>query len=352
MSANKGGVNMNLGDRKRLILQAIIEDYINTAEPVGSRTISKKYLTNTSSATIRNEMADLEEMGYIEQPHTSAGRIPSDKGYRLYVDKMMGQQELNQSQNDMIKKEFTDTLGEIDRLIKHASKLLSQMTQYTAIISTPQVNKAYLKHIQLIKIDSGTVLAIIITDAGMVKNSVLHLLKDVPNDILEKINKILNDSLCGVCVENIADIVFQNINDGYAGYKEIVAQILPELIQTLVYSDKVEVYHDGAANILNLPEFNDINKARSFFNTLEEKDLLFNVLKDSQDNISVSIGSENKYKQLQNCSLITATYKLNGKTIGSIGVIGPTRMEYPKVISIVDSMTNNLSDILTKLIKF
>lgn len=351
MSANKGGVNMNLGDRKRLILQAIIEDYINTAEPVGSRTISKKYLTNTSPATIRNEMADLEEMGYIEQPHTSAGRIPSDKGYRLYVDQMMEQQAINKSQNEMIKKQFTDTLGEIDRLIKHASKLLSQMTQYTSIITTPQVNKTALKHIQLIKIDQSTVLAIIITDAGIVKNSVLRLLKDVPNDVLEKISKILNDSICGMCVEDIASLALQDIPDGLAGYREIIEQVLPELIQTLIYSDNVEIYHDGAANILNLPEFNDINKARSFLNTLEEKDLLFNVLKEPKENINVSIGSENKYEQLQNCSLITATYKLNGKTIGSIGVIGPTRMEYSKVISVVDCMTNNLSEILTKIIK-
>lgn len=342
---------MNLGDRKRLILQAIIEDYINTAEPVGSRTISKKYLTSTSPATIRNEMADLEEMGYIEQPHTSAGRIPSDKGYRLYVDNMMEQQAINKSQNDMIKKEFTDTLGEIDRLIKHASKLLSQMTQYTSIITTPQVNKTSLKHIQLIKINPDTVLAIIITDAGIVKNSVLRLLGDLPNDALEKISRILNENLCGMCVEDIAGMSLQDIPESYTGFREVVEQILPELIQTLVYSDTVEVYHDGAANILNLPEFNDINKARTFLNTLEEKDLLFNILKDSQENINVSIGSENKHQQFQNCSLITATYKLNGKTIGSIGVIGPTRMEYSKVISVVDCMTNNLSDILTKIIK-
>ncbi|MDF2839261.1 MAG: heat-inducible transcription repressor HrcA [Clostridia bacterium] len=342
---------MNLGDRKRLILQAIIEDYINTAEPVGSRTISKKYLTNTSPATIRNEMADLEEMGYIEQPHTSSGRIPSDKGYRLYVDQMMEQQAINKSQNDMIKKQFTDTLGEIDRLIKHASKMLSQMTQYTSIITTPQVKKTYLKHVQLIKVNSDTVLAVIITDAGIVKNSVLRLLGDIPNDALEKISSILNESLSGMCVEDIASIALQDIPGNYAGYQEVVKQILPELIQTLIYSDTVEIYHDGAANILNLPEFNDISKARTFLNTLEEKDLMFNILKDSQENVSVSIGSENKYEQLQNCSLITATYKLNGKTIGSIGVIGPTRMEYSKVISVVDCMTNNLSDILTKILR-
>lgn len=342
---------MNLGDRKRLILQAIIEDYVNTAEPVGSRTISKKYLTSTSPATIRNEMADLEDMGYIEQPHTSAGRIPSDKGYRLYVDQMMGQQSVDKKQNDMIKKQFMDTLGEIDRMIKHASKLLSQMTQYTSIISTPQVKKTTLKHIQLIKINTATVLAIIITDAGIVKNSVLRLVGDVSNESLERISGYLNEKLNGMCVEDMAEAVLHDMPESQWGYREIVEQILPELMQTLIYSDSVEIYHDGAANILNLPEFSDISKARSFLNTLEEKDLMVNILNESKERINVSIGSENKHEQLQNCSLITATYKLNGKTIGSIGVIGPTRMEYSKVISVVDCMTNNLSEILTKIIK-
>ncbi len=342
---------MNLGDRKRLILQAIIEDYINTAEPVGSRTISKKYLTGTSPATIRNEMADLEEMGYIEQPHTSAGRIPSDKGYRLYVDNMMAQQSVNMMQDELIKKQFTDTLGEIDRLIKHASKLLSQMTQYTSIITTPQVKKTLLKHIQLIKVDATTVLAIIITDAGIVKNSVLRLFGDIANDALAKISSMLNEKLTGMCVEDIAGFAIQDMAEGSSEYREILDKILPELIQTLIYSDTSEIYHDGAANILNLPEFNDISKARSFLNTLEEKELLLDIMKDTRENVSVSIGSENKYEQLQNCSLITATYKLNGKVIGSIGVIGPTRMEYSKVISAVDCMTNNLSEILSKILK-
>lgn len=342
---------MNLGDRKRLILQAIIEDYINTAEPVGSRTISKKYLTGTSPATIRNEMADLEEMGYIEQPHTSAGRIPSDKGYRLYVDNMMAQQSVNMMQDELIKKQFTDTLGEIDRLIKHASKLLSQMTQYTSIITTPQVKKTLLKHIQLIKVDATTVLAIIITDAGIVKNSVLRLFGDIANDALAKISGMLNEKLTGMCVEDIAGFAIQDMAQGSSEYREILDKILPELIQTLIYSDTSEIYHDGAANILNLPEFNDISKARSFLNTLEEKELLLDIMKDTRENVSVSIGSENKHEQLQNCSLITATYKLNGKVIGSIGVIGPTRMEYSKVISAVDCMTNNLSEILSKILK-
>lgn len=342
---------MDLGDRKRLILQAIIEDYINTAEPVGSRTISKKYLTNTSSATIRNEMSDLEEMGYIEQPHTSSGRIPSDKGYRLYVDKIMEQKKLNDYQIDQIKNQFYDTLGEIDKLVKNASKLLSKMTQYTSIIMTPQLIKTSIKQIQLIALDKKTVLAVIVTDAGIVKNSVLRLTSDVYPDVLEKLTNILNRKLVGLCIEDIKDVSFEEIIRNTMVNKEIIQQLFPELIQTLVYSDTVEVHHDGAANILDLPEYCDVQKAKNFLNALEENELLFKVLDQTKGDINVSIGTENKYEQFHNNSLITATYKINGKTIGSVGVIGPTRMEYSKVISIVDCMTNNLSEILTKLLK-
>ncbi|MGE5632454.1 MAG: heat-inducible transcriptional repressor HrcA [Caulobacteraceae bacterium] len=342
---------MDLGDRKRLILQAIIEDYINTAEPVGSRTISKKYLTGTSPATIRNEMADLEEMGYIEQPHTSAGRIPSDKGYRLYVDRIMKQNTVNDAQREMIKKEFLDTLGEIDRLIKHASKLLSQMTQYTSIVMTPQLSRTSLKHIQLIRIDNATVLAVIITDAGIVKNSVLRLDEDVQPGILERITNMLNDKLDGLSIEEMESIDIDYMLKNSMGHSEIIEQIVPELFQTLLYSDTAEIYHDGAANILSLPEYNDISKARNFLNTLEEKELLFKVLSDAKNDIDISIGSENKIEQFRDCSLITATYKINGKIIGSVGVIGPTRMEYSKAISVIECMTNNLSEILTKILK-
>lgn len=342
---------MNVGGRKRLILQAIIEDYISTAEPVGSRTISKKYLTGTSPATIRNEMADLEDMGYIEQPHTSAGRIPSDKGYRLYVDGIMEQKTLNDAHRERIRKEFVDTLGEIDRLVKHASRLLSQMTQYTSIVTTPQLRRTSLKHIQLIKIDASTALAVIITNAGIVKNSVLRLTADVSPEMLERITNMLNESLAGLNFEDIDNINLDYLISHSANHAEIIDQIVPELVQTLLYSDTSEIYHDGAANILNLPEYNDINKARNFLNTLEEKELLFRVLNEAQGDVSVSIGKENKYEELQDCSLITATYKINGKTIGSVGVLGPTRMEYNKVIAIVDCMTNNLSEILTKILK-
>ena len=342
---------MELGNRKRLILQAIIEDYINTAEPVGSRTISKRYLTGTSPATIRNEMADLEDMGFIEQPHTSSGRIPSDKGYRLYVDKIMRQNTVNDAQREMIKNEFLDTLGEIDKLVKHTSKLLSQMTQYTSIVMAPQLRRTSINQIQLIRIDNATVLAVIITDAGIVKNSVLRLTQDVQSDALIRITNMLNDKLAGLGMDDIESFDLEYMRNNSFGHVEIIEQVVPELIQTLFYSDTADVYHDGVSNILNLPEYSDINKARSFLNTMEEKDLLFKVLNDVKGDVNVSIGSENKLEQFKDCSLITATYKINGKTIGSVGIIGPTRMEYSKAISIVECMTNNLSDMLTNILK-
>lgn len=342
---------MSLGSRKQLILQAIIEDYINTAEPVGSRTVSKKYLTDISPATIRNEMADLEEMGYIEQPHTSAGRIPSDKGYRLYVDKLMRQKSINQQDYEFIRKEFMDTLGEIDRLVKHASKLLSSMTKYTSIAMAPQFRRTCLRHLQLIKVDSSNILAVIVTDAGIVKNSVIRTENDIGIDTLDKISRILNEKLLGLSIEELVGMDFTELDSGINGYEQIFTRILPELLQALKYSERAEIYYDGAANLLELPEYSDIQKAKEFLNVLDENELLFDILNDASQDTSVIIGKENKVHQLKDCSLITATYSFNGKIIGSIGVLGPTRMKYSKVISIVDCLTQNLNDILTQIIK-
>ncbi|MGI6585970.1 MAG: heat-inducible transcriptional repressor HrcA [Lutisporaceae bacterium] len=342
---------MDMGNRKRLILQAIIEDYINHAEPVGSRTISKKYLTGTSPATIRNEMSDLEDMGYIEQPHTSAGRVPSDKGYRLYVDKIMKQNTIDEAQREMIRRKFVDSLGEIDRLVKHASKLLSQMTQYTSIVMAPQFRRTSVKQVQFIRIDKAAVLAVIVTDAGILKNIILRLRQDVTQDTLIRISNMLNDKLSGLGIEDIESIDLHDMLNDSMGHGEIIEQVVSELIQTLLYSDTTEVYRDGVSNILNLPEYSDINKARSFLNIMEERELLFKVLNDVRGDVNVSIGSENKLEQFKECSLITATYKVNDKTIGSVGIIGPTRMEYSKAIAIVECMTKNLSEILTSILR-
>jgi heat-inducible transcriptional repressor len=301
--------------------------------------------------TIRNEMADLEELGYIEQPYTSAGRIPSDKGYRLYVDSIMNQSLINAKKIEYIKQEFVEALGEIDDLVKHASKLLSNITRYTSIAMAPQFLKTSLKHIQLIGIDSINVLVVIVTDAGIVKNSVIRMEENIDTYTLGKISNILNEKLTGLSLDELNNLDISALSSEINGYNEVLNKVLPELFQALKYSDKIEVYHDGAANLLDLPEYSDVQKARDFLNVLEEHDILFKVLDESSKDLSVTIGKENKVTQLKNCSLITATYSLNGKTIGSIGVVGPTRMEYTKVISVVDCLTQNLNDILSKLLK-
>lgn len=345
---------MSLGSRKQLILQAIIEDYINTAEPVGSRTVSKKYLTDISPATIRNEMADLEEMGYIEQPHTSAGRVPSDKGYRLYVDRLMGQKTIDRQDYEFIRKEFMDTVGEIDRLIKHASKLLSEMTKYASIAMAPQFKRTCLKHLQLIKLDTYNILAVIVTDAGIIKNSVIRTDTDIDVDALEKISNMLNQRLIGLSIEELVNMDVTQIDGGIKhndDYRQVLTRVLPELLQALRYSERAEIYSDGAANLLDLPEYSDVQKAKDFFSILDKNELLYDILKDVSESTSVTIGKENKIHQLKDCSLITATYSYNGRVIGSIGVLGPTRMKYSKVISIVDCLTQNLNDILSKIIK-
>lgn len=342
---------MFIGDRKWLILQAIIEDYISTAEPVGSRTISKKYVTDVSPATIRNEMSDLEELGLIEQPHTSAGRVPSEKGYRLYVDKLMETKNQEDVQNELLRKELQDTMGEIDRLVKHASKLLSNMTSYATFITTPQIKKNRLQKIQLIKVSRGVILAVIITDGGMVKNSTIRDYGDISEETIEQLNSVLNQNLRGVDVESLANIDLSVLGIGHPVFAEILSQIMAELYQALTYSDNMEIYSNGASNLLGLPEYADVVKAKSFFNMLEDTDELSKIITLSGDDVHVSIGSENPLEQLRDCSLITATYKLDGRTIGSVGVIGPTRMEYSKVLKIVDMMTRNLTDILGGLLK-
>ena len=342
---------MFIGDRKWLILQAIIEDYISTAEPVGSRTISKKYVTDVSPATIRNEMSDLEDMGFIEQPHTSSGRVPSEKGYRLYVDKLMEKNNREEVRSELLLKELKETIGEVDRLVKHASKILSNMTSYASFITAPQIRKNRLQKIQLIKISRNVILAVIITDGGIVKNATIRDSGNISEDIIEKLNLVLNRNLRGADIESLetADL----ITLGYPNptIEEILSQIKAELFQALTYSDNMEIYSNGAYNLLGLPEYADVGKAKSFFNLFEDNDKLSKIITLRGEDIIVSIGSENPSEQLRDSSLITATYKLDGRTIGSVGVIGPTRMEYSKVLRLVDLMTNNLTDILSGLLK-
>lgn len=338
---------MEMDERKIKILQAIINDYINTAEPVGSRTIAKKYDLGISSATIRNEMADLEEMGYLEQLHSSSGRKPSNKGYRLYVDKLMHVPNLTPEEQYKIKTQIIDTaLFEIDKIIKQTTSLLSELTKLTCIVKTPSVSRSYIKHIQLINIDSSNVLLVIITDSGIIKNNVIRVGKNVSTDALAKLSNILNGRLKGLNCDQINLEVINNLRIDLAGYEDIFNATIPVLYESLSSSDNLEIYTEGTTNIFNYPEYKDIDKAREFLSLLDNKDKIVGLLNNSS-NISVKIGNENFIEGAEDCSVISAVYNLNEKPIGEIGVIGPTRIPYSKVISILGNVVRELNYILT-----
>lgn len=339
---------MDLDERKRHILKALINDYIVTAEPVGSRTIAKRYDFGISSATIRNEMADLEDMGYLEQPHTSAGRVPSDKGYRAYVDHLMSTDRLTNGEVDIIRKSICKiTAGEIEKIIKETSKVLSLLTNYTAIVMAPQTQKSFVKYIQLVPMDNTHVMAVVVTNFGIVRNNNITLSKPITSEKLITINNILNDKLKGLTVEEINLGIISDVQRNVNGYNEILNEIIPILYDSLKYIDNSEVYLEGSSNIFNYPEYNEIEKAKSFFTILDRKDFLCKLLSCNMDDIKISIGHENEYDEISDCSLITTTYKIGDNVVGSIGIIGPTRMYYSKVTAVLEYFTSYLNDVLT-----
>lgn len=338
---------MELGDRKKTILKAIVDDYIITGEPVGSRTISKKYKIGISSATIRNEMSDLEDMGLLEQPHTSAGRIPSDKGYRLYVDQLMEIEYPSYEETACIKNLLhLATINEMDEIIRRTTKLLSEITKYTSAMLSPSVKKSTLKSIQLIKVDSTNVVAVIITDTCLIKNVVVRVPEGIESDALNKINNMLNTKLPGRTIEEITPQLIFSIQNEMVDYKEIFKAIIPAIYESL-NSNECEVYLEGATNIFEYPEYSsDMSKAKNFLSIIENKDVIFELFSDGKKSFSVSIGEENGIEQVKDCSVIKASYKVGGKDAGKIGIIGPTRMNYSKVTGILKFIAYTLNNML------
>lgn len=339
---------MDLDERKRRILKALINDYITTAEPVGSRTIAKRYGLGISSATIRNEMADLEDMGYLEQPHTSAGRVPSDKGYRIYVDHLMVTEQLTAEEIDTIRGSICKTaLGEVDKLIKETSRLLSSLTNYTAMVMSPQAKKSMVKQIQLINIDNNNVVIVVVTNFGIVRNTMVTLSQPITSEKLVMINNLLNDKLSGLTIEEINLGVISDVQRNVAGYSEILNEIIPILYESLNYIDRSDVYLEGSSNIFNYPEYNAIDKARSFLSIMDKKDFVYKLLSYDEEDTKIWIGHENQFDEIRDCSVITATYKIGDNVVGSIGIIGPTRMYYSKVLAILKCFRSYLNDTLT-----
>lgn len=338
-----------LDDRKLKILQAIIRNYLETGEPVGSRTISKYTDLNLSSATIRNEMSDLEELGYIVQPHTSAGRIPSDKGYRLYVDMLLKDkvQEVDDMRDMLIEK-----ADRLENLLQQVAKLLAVNTQYTTMISTPQYKKK-VKFIQLTEVDNNQILAVIVFERNIVKNKIINISATLNKETLLKLNIIMNTFLQGLDLGEINLPVISQMKDQAGDYRALVNDILDAIMQAVSEEDDIEIFTSGTTNILRYPELSDREKACDLLYTLEEKKVLTEFIQDKMDDeesrgIQVYIGDETPVDSMKECSVVTATYEIEEGVYGKVGIIGPKRMDYQKVVNTLQSLMAQLDDIFKK----
>lgn len=337
---------MAIDKRKIQILEAIINDYINTGEPVGSRTIAKRYDLGVGSATIRNEMSDLEDMGYLEQPHTSAGRIPSSKGYRLYVDSLMTKARLSEEEQLQIKKYIIDSaMLEVDKIVKQASTLLSELTNLTCVVQTPSVMKSYIKSVQLLKVDNNNLISVIVTDSGVIKNHRIKINKMPSMEELQIINKVINKRLVNLTIQDINLEVINNLKSDLMGYDDLFNAIVPVLYETLKEDNSSEIFMEGTTNIFNYAEYNDIDNAKQILNLLYNKDYVVELLAP-EGGLSIKIGDENYIPEAKNCSVISAQYSLGDRPMGTIGLIGPRRINYSRVIAIMAQVMKELNDAL------
>lgn len=323
-----------LDERKKKILQAIIRNYLETGEPVGSRTISKYTDLNLSSATIRNEMADLEELGYIIQPHTSAGRIPSDKGYRLYVDSMM---EENARQVEELKEMLVEKEEKMDHLLKQVAKVLAVNTNYATMITAPRCQKNKLKFIQLSRVDESQILAVIVIEGNVIKNSMISVSEHLDDETMLKLNMLLNTHLNGLSIEDISLGMITALKQQAGHYGTIIGEVIDAVAETIKEDEDLEIYTSGTNNIFKYPELADNQRASELINTFEEKQLLSRLIDDSEaiepgHEIKVYIGEEAPIQTMKDCSIVTANYEFGEGMKGTIGIIGPKRMDYEKVV--------------------
>lgn len=341
---------MQLDDRKMKILQAIIRNYLETGEPVGSRTISKYTDLNLSSATIRNEMADLEELGYILQPHTSAGRIPSDKGYRLYVDRMMAdkEREVEEMKELLLEKE-----EKMETLLKQVAKTLAVNTNYATMISTPTLHHNKLKFIQLSRVDAEQILAVIVVEGNVIKNNILNVSEELNDETLLKLNLLLNTNLNGLSIDEINLGMIAALKQQAGIHSQIVSDVIDAVAEAIKADDDLEIYTSGTNNIFKYPELSDNQKASELITAFEEKQVLNELVQETladeeKTDIQVYIGEEVKLQPMKDCSVVTATYELEEGMKGTIGIIGPKRMDYDKVVGVIKNLKQQLDDLYKK----
>lgn len=341
------GVAVELDERKKKILQAVIRNYLETGEPVGSRTISKYTDLNLSSATIRNEMADLEEMGYIVQPHTSAGRIPSDSGYRLYVDTMMEEKEREVVE---LKEMLLERQDKMETLLKQVAKVVAQNTQYATMISAPQTKRSKLKFIQLSRVDSHQLLAVVVIEGNVIKNNMIPVEEELSDETILKLNILLNTNLNGLSIDEISLGMIAVMKQQAGVHGDIVSGVIDTVAEAIKAEEDLEIYTSGTNNIFRYPELADQQKASELINTFEEKQLLGELLQEAGEpgentGIQVYIGEETPVKSMKDCSVVTATYELGGGMKGTIGIVGPKRMDYDKVVGTLRTIQTQLDEL-------
>ncbi len=341
---------MELDARKQRILQAIVRDYILTAEPVGSRTISRRYLSDVSAATIRNEMADLEEMGFLQQPHTSAGRIPSETGYRFYVDHLLDETFLSVQERLAVRQIYQQQAQVLESVIQQAAHLLASLTDYMAMASGPQPQTSKLKKLQMIEISEGKALAVVVAENGLVANRMISVPLSMGQDDLDRISDFVNRKFHNVTWSQMLQSGLNTVRNEVGQRIEQFDQVIDLIQQVLLGEKNSDLYLGGTARMLGQPEFQDVNQVRSILQLLDHRETMRTLVgeRDHHDKVQVTIGSENQVQEVENCSLVTAIYKWNGNPVGWIGVLGPTRMDYARAVVAVREVSNLLTDIFTK----
>ena len=322
-------------------MQAIIDEYIDTAEPVGSRSIAKKHELGLSSATIRNEMADLEDMGLLAQPHTSAGRVPSDKGYRLYVDSLMETRDLTIEEIRAVTNELDIKINELGAVIRNASAVISKLTKYTAVSLTPVQDDTEITTIEVVGIDQNKVCIIVVSKSGIVKSNIVSPPVRLTEKELAIFTQICKKHLCGSLQEHVSPVTAEiaHAEASLRGIDDNTAKLmLDSIFSCIMQMCNTEVYLDGTTNIMNFPEFRNVQRAREFLEILEEKKSIGNLISElaKDERIKMLIGNENPIDVIKECSIIGATYSAGSTVFGTIGIIGPKRMEYSKVVSIIE----------------
>ena len=344
------GGTAELTERQREVLRAIIQDYILSAEPVGSRSVARKYGFRLSPASIRNIMSDLAELGYLAQPHTSAGRIPTDQGYRFYVDSLLERPVLSRAEESMIERRFRPVRGKAEELMREVTKLLSGLSRSVGVVLAPRVDQIPIKRVELVHHSGERILVILVHKSGHIHHKVVTLDEVIPQDELNKIAKLLNSLVEGVPLFRVRQLLVEKMAEEKAMYDALLRRALKVGQKSFVEPMEGEVYLDGTANMMEQPEFADIEKMRSIFGAFEEKSKLVKILDQclAQEGPTTIIGSENVLREWQPLSLVTAPYWCGDDLLGTLGVIGPTRMEYSKIIPLVDFTAKLFSQYLTE----